>query len=285
MLICVGPGDLHGLFPLSLRLLLSHCPWVSTIRIVTPQPAKVQEILAQSPRTEGSRITLHADNEVAGPRAMALPGWFRQQYIKLWADAICATENFVCLGADALILEPVEPGDFLAGEEPLLRFFRYEKPARHLYFERTRVLNVAAQLELEPARSFLPGDFICDFFPMNRAHLQALRAHLDRLYGPDGLGSLLTRLGPVAPPDNRFGEWTMYAVFILDGLQAGTLRLAERDWARQVHSANDLLQPDRYAARIVHFAHEPGGTEAVTADLVASGKLRRELVDPLGSPI
>lgn len=278
VLLCAGPGDIHGLFPLCLRLLFANCRWVGRVHIVTPDPEAARPAIATLQASDRERISLHADRDLVGDRGMALPGWFRQQYIKLNADAVCATENLVCLGADALILEPVKPDDFIAGSLPVHRYFRYEHPARHLYFERERILNVARLISLNPARSFLPGDFICDFFPMNRSHLRALRDHIDGLYGPDGLGSRLALLGPESRPDNRFGEWSIYTVFVLDGLGADVaLRLGELDWARQVHSRHDMLRDDRYAARIVHFVQEPGGTDAVIADLVATGRLRREL--------
>lgn len=282
VLMCAGPDDVRGLFPVALRLLMEHCPWVSRVHVVTPETTTAREASLALPELWRRRIIVHHDEKLAGARGMALPGWFRQQYIKLHADVVCESENMVCVGADSLVLDAVHEGDFLSGSMPILRYFRYDFEAPHLSFERDRVLNVAGLLQVAPARSYGPGDFICDFFPMKLSYLRLLRAHLDTLYGMDGLYSVLEGMGPAARPDNRFGEWTMYSVFVLDVLSAIVpLRQAEADWARQVHSAKDMLREKRYSARIVHFAQEPGGTRAVLADLVSTGRLRRELVATL----
>src|SRR5205807_82996 len=74
---------------------------------------------------------------------------------------------------------PINVSDLLAPDgTPRLRFFRYAHPAPHLAFERCRVLNVAALLGVSPERSFVPGDFICDLFVMQRSTLAGLRDHL-----------------------------------------------------------------------------------------------------------
>lgn len=285
VLMCAGPDDLRGLFRVSLRLLFEHCPWVRRVHVASPEPAAAREALRHLPAGCRRRMTFHADGELAGEWGRRLPAWFRQQYIKLHADLVCETPNLVCAGADSLVLDRIAETDLVHGSTPILRYFRYGHPAPHLYFERARVWNVAETLCVEPERAFLPGDFICDFFPMNATYLRALRAHLDSLYGADGLRGILERLGPALQPDNRFGEWSMYSVFVLDVLRALVpLRLAEKDWARQIHSHRDLLRPGRYSARLVHFAREPGGTRAVLADLASAGRLRRELVDTLGPP-
>lgn len=284
VLMCAGPTDVHGLFPVALRLVDQHCPWLRRVHVVTPAPELARSALSTTQAALHKRVMIHADHDVAGTRAMSLPGWFRQQYIKLHADMVCDTEKFVCVGADTLVLDPVVEDDLIRDELPLLRYFRYEQSTPHLNFERTRVRNVARQLAVEPSRALPPGDFICDVFPMAATHLRCLRTRLDALYGPGGLTELLERFGQRRGPDNRTGEWTMYAVFILDVLAARPqLRLAGRDWAVQIHTPADMARPGWHAARIIHFVHEPGGARAVLAHLVAAGRLGRETLDPLGS--
>ncbi|MPZ66986.1 MAG: hypothetical protein GEU83_16225 [Pseudonocardiaceae bacterium] len=270
--MCAGPADVHGLFETAVRLVDRHCPWARSIHIVAPQPHAARERIALHRLSH--RPVVHADQEVVPEPVMHLPGWFRQQYVKLHADLVCGVEQVVCIGADTLVLDPIAEHDLYRDGLPLLRFFRYDEPNPHLPFERTRVLNVAAQLATQPDRTFLPGDFVCDVFPMADSHLHALRSHLDRLHGPDGLARVLGALGQPRRQDNRTGEWTMYAVFVLDALRDSTaLLLADRGWAQQIHTAADLARSAPYSAHIIHFVHEPGGTAAVLADLEKSGRL------------
>jgi hypothetical protein len=208
------------------------------------------------------------------PEAIGLPPWYRQQYIKLHADRVAAGEHFAVLGADTLLLDPIHRSDLMsANGTPRLRFFRYAHPARHLDFERSRVLNVATLLGVDPARSFLPGDFICDLFVMRRSVLVRLRDHLA------GSASLLGHLHSLGEPreeDSRFGEWTLYAVYALDVLDPGTaLEFAGHGWFAQVHSANDLRRTGWHKAKIVHFAHAPDGATAVLRALADRSRLAR----------
>ncbi|MGH3980832.1 MAG: hypothetical protein ACRDRZ_17845 [Pseudonocardiaceae bacterium] len=270
--MCAGSADVHGLFETAVRLVDQHCPWARSLHIVTPEPRAARERLA--PHRLRRWPVVHADRSVVPEPVMRLPGWFRQQYVKLHADLVCDADQVVCIGADTLVLDPIGEHDLYRDGLPLLRFFRHDEPNPHLPFERTRVLNVAAQLATQPVRTLLPGDFVCDLFPMAAAHLHALRAHLDRLHGPYGLARVLGVLGQPRRPDNRTGEWTMYAVFVLDYLRDSTpLRLADRRWARQIHTAEDLARREPFAARIIHFVHEPGGTAGVLTDLEKSGRL------------
>jgi hypothetical protein len=217
---------------------------------------------------------VHTDSAVC-PEAAAWQPWFRQQFIKLHADRVAAGERIVVLGADTLVLDPVDQSELVAADgRPRLRFFRYPHPARHLAFERARVLNVAALLGVAPDRSFMLGDFVCDLFVMQRSVLASLRRHLA---GRGGLLSHLNSLGNRRGADNRFGEWTLYAVFVLDILSDHpSLELAEDTWFKQVHSANDLRRPEWHRAKIVHFAHAPGGPAAALRDLAELSRLAVE---------
>lgn len=283
VLMCVGPEDVDGLFPIALQLLGKHCSWVRTAHVVCPEPSRARRQIRRLGSISLPEWTVHHDQEIVGTRGMALPGWIRQQLIKLLGDRVCKTENFVCVGADALILEDLGVSDLVWGNLPILRAHRYSYPNRHLFFERARVLKVAKLLGVEPLRSFLPGDFVCDVFTMHGAHLQALRAHFVTRFGPEGLLRVLRDLGEREGADNRFGEWSTYSVFVLDvlGLRS-RLSVGEPRWAKQIHSTTDLLRPDRYSARIVHFAQQPNGIRAVIADLVAAGRLEAKWHDSMG---
>ena len=272
VLMCAGPADVRGLLRVSLRLLLGQCPWVGHVHVITPEPERARSVVKGAYGM--ANVTVHADRDVCGARAVRLPGWFRQQYIKLHADRVCDTNVVVCVGADTLVLDPLDEHELVVRDEPVLRFFRYPEPAPHLNFERFRVRAVAELLRVEPGRSFLPGDFICDVFPFATEHLRALRAHVDAIYGPDGLATLLEGLGVPRPPDGRFGEWTAYAVFVLDAAGCRPpLQLADPQWARQVHVPADLQRADVLQAHVLHLVHKPAGVTAMLNALSAAGRL------------
>jgi hypothetical protein len=272
--VCASPLDVAEWLPTSLRQLFHNCPWARRVHVVSPQLGPARTVADGLPVQWRRRTTVLTDSAVC-PEAAALYPWFRQQFIKLHADRVAAGERIVVLGADTLILDPVERSDLLAADgRPRLRFFRYAHPARHLAFERSRVLNVAAFLGVTPERSFVVGDFVCDLFVMQRSVLLSLRHHL-----ADGGGLLdhLSSLGKRRGADNRFGEWTLYAVFVLDVLRADPpLELAEDTWFKQIHSANDLRRPGWHRAKIVHFAHAPGGPAAALRDLAGLSRLAVE---------
>ena len=121
-----------------------------------------------------------------------------------------------------------------------------------------------------PCCSFIPGDFICDLFLFDADVLRALRT---RLAARRALGQVLHGFGPRQGPDNRFGEWTAYAVFCLDVIHAD-VRLAPStpDFFGQIHSRWDLVRGDRFPSRVVHFVAEPNGAEAILDDLLRQGR-------------
>lgn len=271
VMICASPADAAGLLPVALHLLLRNLQPLGHVYVVTPDPATVSPILAEMPPAAAAGVSVLADADVC-PEAVALDPWFRQQYIKLHADRLATTRSVVCLGADTLLLDPMGPADLIDGRGvPLLRYFRYPRPAPHLDFERRRVLNVARLFGTPPRRSFLLGDFICDLFTFQVDTLRALRRHLS---ARGGLSRILTALGQRQGFDNRFGEWTAYAVFVLDVLELNVRTVASTPtFFHQIHSRWDLRDPGRYSSRVVHFVTEPGGAPAVIEDLRREGIL------------
>ncbi len=275
VLVCASTADIGGLLRVCLGLILRNFEPLGRIHIVTPRPEAVRRLLDACPDLGAGRIAVRSDGEVC-PEALDLHPWFRQQCIKLHADRLAQTSAIVCVGADTLILDPITVNDLVDRDgRHLLRYFRYGRPNPHLYFERQRVLNVAHLLRVEPRRSFMPGDFICDLFLFDADVLRALRT---RLAERRALGQVLHGFGPRQGPDNRFGEWTAYAVFCLDVIDAD-VRLAPStpDFFGQIHSRWDLMRGDRFSSRVVHFVAEPNGTEAILDDLVRQGRLPIDL--------
>jgi Family of unknown function (DUF6492) len=276
VLVCAGRSDVGGLLASCLSLLFVNFEPLGRVHLITPETAAAERLLDRLSAAQRARISVRSDYDVC-PEAAGMSGWFRQQYLKLNADRIVERERVVCLGADTLLLERVTWEDLLDPEDrPFVRYFRYRWPNQHLDFERNRVLNVARLLRIRPVRSFLLGDFVCDLFLVEARVLRGLREHLAERAE---LADVLTGLGARIGPDNRFGEWTVYAVFVLDVLAGSGVRVraAEPNYFGQIHSQHDLLRADGYRCKIVHFAQEPGGTGSVLADLAQAGRLPAEV--------
>ncbi|MGO8536077.1 DUF6492 family protein, partial [Rhizobium ruizarguesonis] len=66
----------------------------------------------------GAAVT--GDNEWLSDSELELPGWLRQQIIKLRAFEFCRTEHFCNRGADTLLLRPIATTDLIDRREPVL---------------------------------------------------------------------------------------------------------------------------------------------------------------------
>jgi len=266
-----GPADVKGLLKVSLELALTHLP-SAEIALVTPNATAGRRVVESLGEEAVDRVGVWSDEQLC-PEAQHVPGWFRQQYLKLHVDRLAEGPLVAVIGADTLVLDPVSIDDLLdSSGGPVLRYFRYDRPNQHLAFERRRVRNVSRMLGVEPKRSLLLGDFVCDLFVFDVVLLRMLREHLG---GQSGLLGTLEGLGARQGADDRFGEWTAYAVYCLELASIPmTARRAENDYFGQVHSGWELCRPDRYRHRIVHFAWKPPDPAAIREDLIRCGRLR-----------
>ena len=270
LLHCVGPADIDRLFSMSLVSATQNLRDLERVVVVTPDPDPVRARL-QAMGPAPVPIDVRADHEVLPASLASLPGWSRQQAIKLSADRICDAPRVLCLGADTVLLRSVGPAELLEGGEPVLYYNRYPYPCGHLDYERRRVRHVARLLGVEPHRSLPLGDFILDLMLFDRRHLVALREHLQQRHGPDPLARLLPASPQTLEDKVRFGEWTLVAVFILDVLQASPpIRNAQSRYLAQVHSQREL-ERFNFDARVVHFVSKQFNLTALRARLKACG--------------
>ena len=116
-----------------------------------------------------------------------------------------------------------------------------------------RVYNVARVLGAFPWKSIRLVDFINDFFCFNREVLVSLDRHMASLYGPDMYVRLLANLDP-ARHQTRFGEWTLYSVYLIDVLAARDVatRDARDGYLEQIHSTRDL-KACKFDSKVVHL--------------------------------
>lgn len=280
--VCVHARDLGPLFAATLESHRRHFRPGGGLLLICNDLPRLRDFVARH-GLEG-RAALGTDVEWLSRRELALPGWYRQQVIKLRAHRFCATPRFCCLGADTLLLGDITADDFVTGDgRPVLYYSRATslaqaalglEPLRRRY-ERGRVDHVARILGVEPRRARRYADFINDLFPFERDALEGLNAHLERRYGPEPYAALLGALGDGRPDtnpfgnwtQNRFGEWTLYSVYVLDLLGAAVaLRNAADGYLQQVHSARQL-RLTRLDARVVHLVAKERDLGAVVAKI------------------
>jgi len=247
------------------------------MHIVTPDPDYARWELERHDILGDARLILHADDEVVPAEVMQLPGWSRQQYVKLHADEICDTSVVCCLGADTLICRRISAGDLWQDERPILYYSLYEGDHNHLRYEQERVRHIAALLDVEPKRSLGLGNFIMDFIPLHRDHLGLLRRHLDEHHGSNALLRLLPRESETLAQRVRFGEWTLHAVFLLDVLEAPVpLRNSANRFVAQIHSERDFESFD-FDAAAIHFVPKTIAVNRILARIEAHARPGRGL--------
>jgi hypothetical protein len=281
--VCVHERDLGPLFEMTLRAHERHFAPEGALILISNNLPKLRDFLDRAGLASGAALS--ADGEWLSRGELALPGWYRQQVIKLRAHRFCASERFCNLGADTLLLDAISTEDFVDDGRPVLYYNRATtlgqailglEPLRRRY-ERHRVAHVARILGVEPRRARRYADFINDLFCFERDHLAGLNAHLERRHGPDPYTRLLGALGDGRPDtnpfggwtQNRFGEWTLYSVYLLDLLGADVaLRNAAAGYLLQIHSARQL-RLSRFDARVVHLVAKGFQPAQIAAKIAA----------------
>lgn len=252
--MCVGARDVSRLMGFSLRSCVRYFSLLRQIRIVTNDvPGVRREIRSHGIHESGVPIEVYNDLDVGPWVSPDWPGWYRQQVIRLHADQICDTSLVACLSADAVLLREFGPAELLVGETPILYFNRYQWKAEHLKYERERVRHVGRLLRITPRVALPLGDFIMDFMLLEARVLRSLRDYLEDLHGPAPFADLVTGKCETAEERLRFGEWTLYAVYLLDVLkESPPIRNSQNRIIAQVHSSRELELFD-FNAGIVHF--------------------------------
>jgi hypothetical protein len=233
--MCVHARDVDGLFPLALRSLGRHFPAAGSVHVVTNVPDAVQRQLEREPSALPVRIS--ADADWLSPAEAALPGWYRQQLIKLRAHRLVDARFAVNLGADTLLLRDIPLTDLVDGDEAVLRWSRHRIRDQHWWYERARVRAAGGILGTTPRRALRRVDFINDFFAFDRRVLMALEEHMTGRYGEEPWAALLAGRGTTPRERKGFGEWTLYATYVLDVLgRRPPVLEASNGYLAQLHS-------------------------------------------------
>jgi hypothetical protein len=247
--LCIHHRDVGYLLETVLRAWEVNFRPRNRLFMITNDPAHLKAFLDRTGVAQDAIVS--ADSDWLSQKEMALPGWYRQQLIKLRSYQFCETENFCNLGADTLLLQPIEYSDLVDGDFPVLYYTKHRLPDLHVRYERQRVQHIARMLQVEPVRAMKYVDFINDLFCFNRDALIGLNGYLEKRYGGEPYVHLLQGLDDKTR--NRFGEWTLYSVYLLDVLKRDvTLRNTRPGFLYQAHSPLSLYFY-RFNTKVVHF--------------------------------
>jgi hypothetical protein len=264
--MCVHGRDIGTRLAASLDSYTLNFGPKGALHLVSNEPRKLESFVARSGLDLNPVIS--ADEDWLRPRETALPGWFKQQLIKLRAYRFCRSDHFCNLGADTLLVRPIVSADLIGESGPVLYYSMPALPNHHTWFEARRLFHIARILRVWPLRSAPYVDFINDFFCFERARLEQLDDWVSGEYGPDGYADLLAGLDPVHQ-QTRFSEWALYSVFVLDRQRApATLRNTRRGHLQQIHSPR-MLRSAEFTAKVIHLVNR-GMDDALIGRKLAS---------------
>lgn len=253
LFMCVHSRDFDGLLELSLRSVAAHYRPIGEVLLVTNDTAGLRARLAGMTRYVEAAV--EHDSAWLTRKEMQLHHWYRQQAIKLRSYRFWPDSAFVCsLGADTVILRPISHRALLRGDSAFLYYNRHPAPSTQWYleYERARVVHVARLLGTRPDRSWRYGDFIFDLHCFDCGYLRLLEEHLVGRFGAESVWGRLAGVEPTHEDLGTFGEFTMYACFVLDVLRAAPpVRRSAGRHLRQIHSPRALAR-FRWDARVVH---------------------------------
>ena len=249
--ICVHTSDMNDLFEIALRSYALNFKPRGKLTLVSNDVTALQEFIDRV--DVDVPAILSRDDDWLTKQELTLPGWYRQQIIKLRSYLFCETDNFCSLGADTILLQPIDANDLLQDGGPILYYTQRTPFNRHYRYERRRVNAVARLLGVEPTVSRRYVDFINDLFCFNRGKLIELNRYLESLYGPNYYYTMLQTLNGKT---NRFGEWTLYNVYLLDCLRdQGAIKNAAEGFLHQVRSPLGLRW-HQFDSKTVHLVHK-----------------------------
>ena len=269
--ICVHQRDVDYLLELVLRSYQVNFLPKGTLTFVTNDLPHLQAFLDRTGAAPNAVLT--SDGDWLTAKEMELLGWYKQQVIKLRAHQFCATPNFCNLGADTLLLQPINYADLVVGDLPALYYSQHVLLDKHVLYERQRVHNVARILRVKPTIALHYIDFINDVFCFNRTLLSKLNKHLELIYGQEYYFNLLRNLDNSEGDRKKFGEWTLYSVFLLDYLGVKpVLRNTRGAFLYQVHSQRTLYRY-KFDTKAVHFVGKNFDLDYIKRRIKESGSV------------
>jgi hypothetical protein len=264
--VCVHRRDVGYLLETVLRSFFVNFKPRRNLMLVTNDLPHLQAFIDRM--GWGSRVYLSSDNDWLSKDELELPGWYRQQVIKLRAHEFCETANFCNLGADTLMLQPVTMNDMTQDGLPVTYYTRHMPPDNHWLYEWMRVSYVARILHTKPTVSRRYVDFINDLFCFNRQEQIDLNRYLQKLYGQNTYYNLLRDMGTDPRNMKKFGEWTLYTMYALDVVKRpATVRNTRAGFLSQVHSLRSLGRYN-FDTKVVHFVGKNFDVDYIKSQII-----------------
>src|SRR4051812_18442071 len=118
--MCVHHREIEYLLEMVLRSYKLNFLPKGRLMLITNDVPQLRSFIERIGFTE--QVTISDDHDWLSKQELELPGWFRQQIIKLRAYEFCETENFCCLGADTVLLQPITESDLTDNGRPMLYY-------------------------------------------------------------------------------------------------------------------------------------------------------------------
>ncbi len=267
--VCVHRRDIDYLLETGLRAMLRNFgPRGSTMLVTNDVPALSRAVESWGLEQE---FEISDDADWLSKKELSLPGWYKQQIIKLRSAEFCSTENFCNIGADTVIVRPITAGDLVDGGKPVVYYTRHVPRNVHWIYERIRVHHVGRILKVRPRRAAKYVDFINDVFCFNREDLQELNARLRSIHGPEPLYTVLEDFGNDPRNEKKFGEWTLYDTFVLDALRSDAeVRDMAAGFLTQVRTP-EAVRTFAFDSKAVHFVSKDLDVSAIAQRIEADG--------------
>lgn len=251
VLYCVEKRDINSILEQSIKCCIDNFELLNDIYVVTNDINRMSDFVHAG--KFNAQVYVINENDIIADKD--IKGWYKQQLIKLNAYQICKTEYICCLGSDALVLNHVGYDDLFYNNEQILYYNRYPFNQNHLEYERKRIENLANVFHITQTKSYLLGDFIMELMIFKKQYLIELTEYICRQYV--SLENMVKRFQCQSLFDKvSFGEWTLYAMFLLDVKQEKVaVRNSKSLFVEQLHSMKDCDLHNK-EAKVVHFVNK-----------------------------
>lgn len=259
-LYCVSKTDLKYLFKFSLKNCLKYAKFIDHYIIVTPDTLLAEKIISHLEPQSTKYFQVIDENQYLTSAEKDLPGWCKQQIIKLKADLICKTKHILSIGADTILVTGFSLEEFLNDKDKMVVMYReHEKENNHFLFEVERIKNIRNLLGIK--KKILHerfSDFIFDIFLFDSFILKDLRKYLASLYGENYFAKIFPKKVNDYKDMVVIGEWSLYSIFLIEILKKEYCLKKANAMCLQIHSIKhfDKLNQSNIHSKSIHFVNK-----------------------------